>query len=121
METRMKYLNLASKSTMLGSLLPTLINIQTHIIKDSVFKGNVKNLTNLIALTNEIAAKFGIEESTISLQLLAVSPWTSAIQVETPHPIRDGFKMSEVIQIPGKFDLLTYQNNKIKCKSFLLI
>ena len=106
MKIKMKYLKQASRSTVLGSLLPTLINIQTHILNDSLFKGSLKTLTSIVALTCELAAKFGGEESTISLQLSAVSPWTSATQVETSHPVKDGFKMSEVIQIPGKLQFL---------------
>ena len=118
MELRMRFLDLASKSSMIGSLLPTLITIQNQILKDDPTEGNVKLITNLIAQCSHLDYKFEkkktgiLPETSIDQQLDLVSPWTSPTIAETPHPVRDGFKSSETIQIQGAKRLVIYLDKR---------
>jgi hypothetical protein len=119
MKTSMKNLKAAIKSTFLGSILPTLVIVQNQLLKNYLMEPDAKAITNLLAHSSQLASKLqkyeeevDLEANPISKQLELISPWNYAFPVETPHPVKDGYKSSETIQVVGAKRLVIYFDRK---------
>ena len=102
LKIRKQFLEVATK-TYLGTILTTIIAVQSH--QQQLGQASEVGMALINDLTIQccrLATKFDDPETlSVQHQLELVSPWTSAIVVETPHPVKDGYKSSESIQVQG--------------------
>lgn len=97
---RRKFITLCFKSSILGTILPMMLTIHGGMFQQDASVKTTNLLLKLATHCSHIAEIFDTDSQVFD-QLESFPPWSRTTKIETPHPLPEGFKMTETIKVSG--------------------